>query len=39
MMGGDPEAIICHHITEATLDRLVLYDLSGAGEVTLTRLP
>ena len=39
MMGGDPEDITCYHVTEAGLDRLVLYDLSGAGEIALTRLP
>ena len=39
MMGGDPEDITCYHVTEAALDRMVLYDLSGAGDLMMTRLP
>ena len=37
MMGGDPEAITCYHLQEATLDRITLRDAHGAGDLVMSR--
>ena len=39
MMGGDPESILCYHVQEAALDRMVLRDAAGTGDLVMTRLP
>ena len=39
MMGGDPEQVRCYRVQEATLDRLVLREPAGTGDLVMTRLP
>ena len=37
MMGGDPEAITCYQVQEATLDRITLREAGGAGDLVMAR--
>jgi hypothetical protein len=39
MMGGDPEAVTCYGVVEATLEMLVLSDQSSGDNLVMTRLP